>query len=165
MKKIITVIFLLLSFILIAGTINVEERTDGIYVFTRFMEYKFDYNGNLVEVYRVIERRTRLFLYSNDGFDIENVNSTPTFNWQGLKDGEKYSEVTLKFDYDKMEKIYNFKEGPNYTFNVVINSTDEITVSLPRVGYEVNDRLKNNIFLSFYEKGDILSIIKFQEKR
>lgn len=162
MKRIIAVIFLFATLIMIAGTISVEERTDGIYVFTKFMEYKFDYNGNLSEVYRTIERRTRMFLYSNDGFDIEGVSSTPTFSWQGLKDGDKYTEVTLKFKYsDEIEKIYNFKEGPNYTFDVSVLSSKEVVVHVPRVGFENDDRLRNNIFLSFYSKGDIISIIKF----
>ncbi|ONN26544.1 membrane protein insertase YidC [Thermosipho affectus] len=164
MKKAITVIFLLLAFFVLAGTMTLEERTDGIYVFTKLAEYKFDYNGNLQEVYRVTERRTRLFLYSNDGFDLENVNSTPTFKWQGLKDKGKYSELTLVFNYGNIEKIFSFKEGPNYTFNVSIDSNDEITVSIPRVGYEENDRLRDNVFVSFYNKGDILSIVKFSGK-
>lgn len=165
MKRLYTVIFVLLGIIILAGTITVEERSDGIYVFTKFMEYKFDYNGNLNEVYRKLERKTRVFLYSNDGFDISGIESTPTFSWQGLKDGEKYSEVTLKFNYnDKVEKIFRFKEGPNYTFDVAISSNDEVIVSVPRVGYENDDRLRENIFVSYYSKGDIVSIVKFNGK-
>ncbi|MBO8160184.1 MAG: YidC/Oxa1 family membrane protein insertase [Thermosipho sp. (in: Bacteria)] len=167
MKKLLAVIFFVVAFfsILNAGTITVEERTDGIYVFTRFIEYHFDYMGNIQEIYSTLERRTRIFLYSNDGFDVLGA-GTPTFTWQGLSDGEdgKYSEVTLTFTYDGIEKIFNFKEGPNYTFDVYVNSSEEVTVSLPRVGFESDDRLRDNIFASGYSKTKTVSIIKFNEK-
>lgn len=165
MKKLLTVILFVVAFfsILNAGTITVEERADGIYVLTRFIEYRFDYMGNIQEIYSTLERRTRIFLYSNDGFDISGV-GTPTFSWQGLKDGEKYSEVNLKFDYDGVEKIFKFKEGPNYTFDVIVNSTKEVVVSLPRVGFESDDRVRENIFVSAYAKTKTVSIVKFNDK-
>jgi YidC/Oxa1 family membrane protein insertase len=149
--------------ILNAGTITVEERTDGIYVFTRFIEYHFDYNGNIQEIYSTLERRTRIFLYSNDGFDITGV-GTPSYSWQGLKDGDKYSEVNLKFNYGEVEKIFNFKEGPNYTFNVLVNSSEEVIVNLPRVGFENDDRVRGNLFVSGYSKTKTVSIVKFNDK-
>ncbi|SHH23113.1 membrane protein insertase YidC [Thermosipho atlanticus] len=165
MKKVLTVVFFLLAVftVLNAGTITVEERTDGIYVITRFMEYRFDYMGNIQEIYSILERRTRVFLYSNDGFDVLDA-GTPTFSWQGLKDGDKYSEVTLKFAYDGVEKIFDFKEGPNYTFNVLVNASKDVTVSIPRVGFEQDDRVRGNIFVSGYAKSKIVSIVKFNEK-
>jgi YidC/Oxa1 family membrane protein insertase len=149
--------------ILNAGTISVEERTDGIYVFTRFIEYHFDYNGNIQEIYSTLEGRTRIFLYSNDGFDITGV-GTPSYSWQGLKDGDKYSEVNLKFNYGEVEKIFNFKEGPNYTFNVLVNSSEEVIVNLPRVGFENDDRVRGNLFVSGYSKTKTVSIVKFNDK-
>lgn len=165
MKKILTVMFFVFAFfsILNAGTITVEERTDGIYVFTRFIEYHFDYNGNIQEIYSTLERRTRIFLYSNDGFDITGV-GTPSYSWQGLKDGDKYSEVNLKFNYGEVEKIFNFKEGPNYTFNVLVNSSEEVIVNLPRVGFENDDRVRGNLFVSGYSKTKTVSIVKFNDK-
>lgn len=165
MKKILTVMFFVFAFfsILNAGTISVEERTDGIYVFTRFIEYHFDYNGNIQEIYSTLERRTRIFLYSNDGFDITGV-GTPSYSWQGLKDGDKYSEVNLKFNYGEVEKIFNFKEGPNYTFNVLVNSSEEVIVNLPRVGFENDDRVRGNLFVSGYSKTKTVSIVKFNDK-
>lgn len=165
MKKILTVIIFVFAIfsILNAGTITVEERTDGIYVLTRFIEYRIDYMGNIQEIYSTLERRTRIFLYSNDGFDITGL-GTPTYSWQGLKDGDKYSEVNLKFDYGEVEKIFNFKEGPNYTFNVLINSSNDVIVSLPRVGFETDDRIRGNIFVSGYAKTKTVSIVKFNDK-
>lgn len=165
MKKILTVMFFVFAFfsILNAGTITVEERTDGIYVFTRFIEYHFDYNGNIQEIYSTLEGRTRIFLYSNDGFDITGV-GTPSYSWQGLKDGDKYSEVNLKFNYGEVEKIFNFKEGPNYTFNVLVNSSEEVIVNLPRVGFENDDRVRGNLFVSGYSKTKTVSIVKFNDK-
>lgn len=165
MKKILTVMFFVFAFfsILNAGTISVEERTDGIYVFTRFIEYHFDYNGNIQEIYSTLEGRTRIFLYSNDGFDITGV-GTPSYSWQGLKDGDKYSEVNLKFNYGEVEKIFNFKEGPNYTFNVLVNSSEEVIVNLPRVGFENDDRVRGNLFVSGYSKTKTVSIVKFNDK-
>jgi len=165
LKKILTVIIFVFAIfsILNAGTITVEERTDGIYVLTRFIEYRIDYMGNIQEIYSTLERRTRIFLYSNDGFDITGL-GTPTYSWQGLKDGDKYSEVNLKFDYGEVEKIFNFKEGPNYTFNVLINSSNDVIVSLPRVGFETDDRIRGNIFVSGYAKTKTVSIVKFNDK-
>lgn len=165
MKKILTVIIFVFAIfsILNAGTITVEERTDGIYVLTRFIEYRIDYMGNIQEIYSTLERKTRIFLYSNDGFDITGL-GTPTYSWQGLKDGDKYSEVNLKFDYGEVEKIFNFKEGPNYTFNVLINSSNDVIVSLPRVGFETDDRIRGNIFVSGYAKTKTVSIVKFNDK-
>lgn len=165
MKKILTVIIFVFAIfsILNAGTITVEERTDGIYVLTRFIEYRIDYMGNIQEIYSTLERRTRIFLYYNDGFDITGL-GTPTYSWQGLKDGDKYSEVNLKFDYGEVEKIFNFKEGPNYTFNVLINSSNDVIVSLPRVGFETDDRIRGNIFVSGYAKTKTVSIVKFNDK-
>jgi len=165
LKKILTVIIFVFAIfsILNAGTITVEERTDGIYVLTRFIEYRIDYMGNIQEIYSTLERKTRIFLYSNDGFDITGL-GTPTYSWQGLKDGDKYSEVNLKFDYGEVEKIFNFKEGPNYTFNVLINSSNDVIVSLPRVGFETDDRIRGNIFVSGYAKTKTVSIVKFNDK-
>ncbi|QTA37521.1 YidC/Oxa1 family membrane protein insertase [Thermosipho ferrireducens] len=164
MKKITVLLFLAFVLIIFGGTIGVEERSDGIYVITKFMEYKIGYDGNIHEIYRTLEGRRKVFTYSNDGFDITSV-STPSYKWNGLKSSDnKYSEITLTFNYEFAEKTYHFEEGPNYTFDVYIKASTSVEISIPRVGYPQDDRIRNNIFVSYYNKGDYISIIKFTGK-
>jgi len=67
---IISILIVAVCLSLAQNEIKVTYLASGIKIQTRFAEYEFDQNGNLVNVYLTAERRVHVFERDNDGFDV-----------------------------------------------------------------------------------------------
>ncbi|RKX43151.1 MAG: preprotein translocase YidC [Thermotogae bacterium] len=169
MRKLVVLALIAISILIFAkNEVYVNQTETGIRVVTRFREIEFDNNGNLRNVFLVVNQRTHIFESDGDGFNLLTPDgSEVTAVVSSFVEGEEigsgvYSgDVSLTYVYDNgVKKTFTVKNVPDYLMIVNIETPDTLTLTLPRVWYENNDRMIMDYFISFAPKGKVLSLCK-----
>jgi len=172
LKK-LTVIFLLILTVLGISGFFVEERVDSIVVTSKYLQVEIGKDGNLSKVSHMLGRAYLFYVNDNDGFDTfdtegkELTLATPTYAIEyGTKTKDSYESAKIVFIFENgMKKIYSFdKKFYTYTFNVEIDSPNEIKIALPLIWDESTIRSAVNFLVSFRPDKDYASIVKFSGK-
>ena len=151
MKNACLYVFAILLFLLLTsslpGQVTCESTGATLVIRSRTSEYVFDVTrGILKNVYFIFERRTEVYRYENDGFDVV-VDSSPLRVLDYELSSDAKGNLHLFFFHEKgVVKELIFVDGPHYIVKLNINTPVEIKVHLPRLYY---DRFWDNMFMSY----------------
>lgn len=173
MRK-LTVIFLLLLAIMGLSGILVQENLDSVTVSAKYIQVELGRDGNLSKVTHNLGRAYLFYVNDNDGFDIydssdtEISTATPTYtiDYGNKLEDESYESVKVIFTYPNgVKKTYSFDGSlVTYTYNVLIESPEEVKVALPLIWSSDTVRSAVNFFISFRPDTDYTTIVNFSGK-
>lgn len=164
---IFTLLVISVIFAFSKNEIQVTNLENGLRVVTRFNEFELNSKGDLVNVYLTLDRKLHIFQSDGDGLELFSIdgsvlNVTSTSIKGTMVAPNTYSgDLSLIYEYETgVQKIITFKNVPEYLIVVEIKAENPVTITLPRVWYEENDRTVKDYFLSFAPKNRIISISK-----
>ncbi|MCS7175691.1 MAG: membrane protein insertase YidC [Pseudothermotoga sp.] len=172
--RFLTLWFLIVLTVLIfaQNEIKVALLTNGVKVQTRFVEYDFDQDGNLANVYLTAEKKVHVFERDKDGFDLFTMDGTPIggeLQLQILGDqiapNTYRGDLRLVYDFKNVKKTYVIRNVPEYLVEVRIEAKEPLIVNLPRVWFSDNDRIVRDYFISLSPKTRTLSLVKTNSER
>ncbi len=155
MNKIFPTVFLLLLVVLgsigLAFEIEVQEFDSVLTIKMRTLEFELNTETGVIKsIHTIVDRkRVYIFEYADDGYDVLDSERNVL-----LPISHSYSKndiddtVTVTFTYENGTKEFIIPGNPYYEFDVVLDFTDPVIVSLPFISYE--DRaLRPDFFVSY----------------
>jgi len=179
MRRFVAIFLAVVLLSLIAFTkneITVTTQATEMVVRTRLAEYHIDLEkGVLKDVYLVFDKRTYIYKYAKDGFDLISPEGTEllvsNFKLQNStnNDGVFKGDVEISFEYryngGTIKKIFIFENSPYYSYRVLTKGlSNGFKISLPRVGPPEYDRYREGIFLSYYSKSKTMFFSVFESR-
>lgn len=169
MKRLITLILIavVVTLSFSKNEIQVTNLENGLKIVTRFSEFELNNKGDLVNVYLTLDRKIHIFQADNDGLELFSLEGSPlnivttTIKGTMVAPNTYTGDLSIVYEYENnVQKIVTFKNAPEYITVVEIKSPDAVTITLPRVWYQENDRVIKDYFVSFAPKNRIISISK-----
>jgi len=150
----LTVLFFVLVPVLgMTNEISFDASGTQLTVKTRTAEYIFDTSqGILKDVFFVFERRTHVYTYDGDGFDLKYRDQLILPRSYKIEpQNDEMGNARLTFNYEGgIEKTITFINGPHYRLDVdVTPGASTLTLLLPRLVYDENWK---GVFLSYSSK-------------
>ncbi len=164
---IFTLLVISVIFAFSKNEIQVTNLENGLRVVTRFNEFELNSKGDLVNVYLTLDRKLHIFQSDGDGLELFSIDGSPlnvtstSIKGTMVAPNTYSGDLSLIYEYETgVQKIITFKNVPEYLIVVEIKTENPVTITLPRVWYEENDRIVKDYFLSFAPKNRIISISK-----
>ncbi|MDI3516365.1 MAG: YidC/Oxa1 family rane protein insertase [Thermotogota bacterium] len=141
-KPLSIILFSFIAITVVANEITFEASGNVLTVKTRTTEYVFDTSsGVLKDVFFVFERRTHVYTYDRDGFDLAYLEQNlQPISYKTMSQINENGDAKLVFDYGNgIVKSITFINGPHYRLDVdVTPGASVLTLSLPRLSYDRN---------------------------